>query len=308
MPSSLSFLATKAIREKLLLRNLKPYSKPGVFAPQSQPATGELIQSDYNVIDSPDILIDSNPYANVLGVKNEFGPLGGYNLDINGLISTAQNTPNQGPYGPYPPYTDALELYSTTFQKRQYIKNEYTPDIGYIRYYDIGDIIKVQKNATYWEPPSFRPSSYSPFAILLQEDPAGDAGVVSQDSRMMQLAAERAKYSFQQRVNQNVRTQTIGRVNILNGLQDPVNLSQILAGRRPIIDRDWKITSGGGSILSQGQDIVQRIAGFTLPFSPIPGDYFEQDNIQRDFNTTQSLLRAEGGLAARVVGGLFGLN
>ena len=308
MPSSLSFLATKAIREKLLLSNLKPYSKPGVFAPQSQPATGELIQSDYNVIDSPDILIDSNPYANVLGVKNEFGPLGGYNLDINGLISTAQNTPNQGPYGPYPPYTDALELYSTTFQKRQYIKNEYTPDIGYIRYYDIGDIIKVQKNATYWEPPSFRPSSYSPFAILLQEDPAGDAGVVSQDSRMMQLAAERAKYSFQQRVNQNVRTQTIGRVNILNGLQDPVNLSQILAGRRPIIDRDWKITSGGGSILSQGQDIVQRIAGFTLPFSPIPGDYFEQDNIQRDFNTTQSLLGAEGGLAARVVGGLFGLN
>jgi hypothetical protein len=308
MPSNLSFAATKAIREKLLLRNLKPYSKPGIFSPQSQPATGELIQNDYNVIDSPDVLIDANPYVNVLGVKNEFGPDGGYSLDIAGLISTAQNTPNQGPYGAYPPYTDALEVYSTTFQKRQYIKNEYTPDIGYIRYYDIGDIIKEQKNATYWEPPSFRPSLYSPYAILIQEDPAGDAGVVSQDSRMMQIAAERAKYSFQQRVNQNVRTETIGRVNILNGLQDPVNLSQILAGRRPIIDRDWKITSGGGNILSQGQDIVQRIAGFTLPFSPIPGDYFEQDNIQRDFDTTQSLGQAQGGIVARIVGGLFGLR
>ena len=308
MPSSLSFAATKAIREKLLLRNLKPYSKPGVFAPQSQPATGELLQNDFNVLDSPDVLIDANPFVNVLGVKNEFGPYGGYNTDISGLISTAQNTPNQGPYGSYPPYTDALELYSVTFQKRQYIKNEYTPDIGYIRYYDIGDIIKEQKNATYWEPPSFRPSLYSPYSILLQEDPAGDSGVVSQDSRMMQIAAERAKYSFQQRVNQNVRSETIGRVNILNGLQDPVNLSQILAGRRPIIDRDWKITSGGGNILSQGQDIVQRIAGFTLPFSPIPGDYFEQDNIQRDFNTTQSLAQSQGGLTARIVGGLFGLR
>jgi len=308
MPSSLSFLATKAIREKLLLRNLKPYSKPGVFAPQSQPASGELIQNDYNVIDSPDVLIDANPYANVLGVKNEFGPNGGYNLDISGLISTAQNTPNRGPYGPYPPYTDALEVYSTTFQKRQYIKNEYVPQFGYLRYYEIGDIIKPQRNQTYWEPPSFRPSIYSPYSILIQEDPAGDAGVVSQDSRMMQIAAERAKYSFQQRVNQNVRTQTIGRVNILNGLQDPVNLSQILAGRRPIIDRDWQITTGGGNILSQGQDIVQRIAGFTLPFSPIPGDYFEQDNLQRDFDTTQSLGAAEGGLAARIVGGLFGLR
>ena len=308
MPSNLSFAATKAIREKLLLRNLKPYSKPGIFSPQSQPATGELIQNDYNVIDSPDVLIDANPFVNVLGVKNEFGPNGGYSLDIAGLISTAQNTPNQGPYGAYPPYTDALEVYSTTFQKRQYIKNEYTPDIGYIRYYDIGDIIKVQKNATYWEPPSFRPSLYSPYAILIQEDPAGDAGVVSQDSRMMQIAAERAKYSFQQRVNQNVRSETIGRVNILNGLQDPVNLSQILAGRRPIIDRDWKITSGGGNILSQGQDIVQRIAGFTLPFSPIPGDYFEQDNLQRDFDTTQSLGQAQGGIVARIVGGLFGLR
>jgi hypothetical protein len=92
---------------------------------------------------------------------------------------------------------------------------------------------------------------------------------------MAQIAVEQAKKMFQARVDQNVRTETIGRVNILNGLQDPVNLSQILAGRRPIIDRDWKITSGGGNILSQGQDIVQRIAGFTLPFSPIPGDYFE---------------------------------
>ena len=308
MPSQLSFAATKYIREKLLLRNLKPYQKPGAFTTNSQPGTGSLVLNDFSVIDSPDGLIDNNPYVKVLGTRNEFNPEGGYNLDISGLISTSQSLSNQGPYGAYPPYTDALEMYSATFQKRQFIKNEYGPRGGYLEIYNIGDIIKEQKNAVYWQPPSFAPSLYSPYNILLQIDPLGDNGLLSQDSRMMQLAGEFAKNAFQARVDQNVRSETIGRVNILNGLQDPVNLSQILAGRRPIIDRDWKITSGGSNVLSQGMDIVQRIAGFTLPFSPIPGDYFEQDNLQRDFDSTQSLARAEGGIVSRIVGGLFGLN
>ena len=299
MPSQLSFSATKLLRDKLLLRNLTPYTKPGVYTPTSKPAQGDLIQSDTSVIDSPDVLIDNSPFSDKLYTLNEYGPLGGYDKNIDGLINTVSNLPNQGPYGAYPPYTDALELYSTTFQKRQYIKNVYGPQGGYLNIYDIGDIIKVQKNATYWDPPSFRPSSYSPFAVLLQEDPTGDNGLLSQDSEMAQLATERAKYSFKQRVDQNVRNNTIGRVNILNGFQDPANLSLIIAGRRPIIDRDWKITSGG-DILSQGQDIVQRIAGYTFPVSPIPGDYFQA----RDINSSQSAVEA----ALRGTrGGLFGL-
>lgn len=308
MPSQLSFAATEVLRKKLLLRNLTPYTKTGVYVPSSQPASSEFSQNDYSVIDSPDVLIDSNPYANQLYTRNEFGPNNGYNLDISALINTSENETNKGPYGAFPPYTNALQVYSESFQQKQYVKNEYSPGSGFNTYYDISDIIKVQKNATYWDPPSFRPSLYSPYTVLLQADPVGDNGPASLDSTMAQIAVEQAKKMFQARVDQNVRTETIGRVNILNGLQDPVNLSQILAGRRPIIDRDWKITSGGGNILSQGQDIVQRIAGFTLPFSPIPGDYFEQDNLQRDFDSTQSALLASGNIFGRALGGLFGLS
>lgn len=308
MPSQLSFAATKFLRDKLLLRNLTPYTKPGVFSPPSQPATGSLVQNDFNVIDSPDVLIDANPFANQLGVKNEYGPDGGYDISISGLINTAQNLSNQGPYGAFPPYTEALLTFSKSFQQSQYIKNEYNPPLGFIRFYANGSIIRVQRNATYWEPPSFQPSSYSISAILLEEDPFGFPGPVSDDSYMMQEALEQAKFSFKQRVDQNIRTETIGRVNILNALRDPINLSQILSGRRPIVDRDWKITSGGGNILSQGMDIVQRLAGFTLPFSPIPGDYFNQDNIQRDFDSTQSLVRSQQSVVGRIVGGLFGLR
>jgi len=183
MPSQLTFAATKLLRDKLLLRNLVPYNIPGAFTPSSSPALGPLVQNDFSVVDSPNSLIGANPFANNLYKNNEFGPEGGYELDIDGLINQLQPVlPNRGPYGAYPPFTNAIQEYSTSFQKRQYIKNEYTPDIGFIRYYDIGDIIKEQKNATYWDPPSFRPSSYSPFAVLLQADPIGDNGPASDDS------------------------------------------------------------------------------------------------------------------------------
>ena len=300
MPSPLSFSATQLLRNKLLVRNLTPYTKPGVYTPTSSPAPGDLVQNDYSVIDSPDVLIDSSPFSDILYTNNVFGPNGGYEKDINGLINTQQVTSNQGPYGSYPPYINALQDYSVSFQQKVYVKNIYSPNEKVFRYYDIGDVINVQKNASYWDPPSFRPSSYSPFAVLLQEDPNGDNGPASLDSKLAQIGVERGKYSFQQRVNQSVLSQTLGRINILNGLQDPVQLAMIIAGKRPLIARDYKITSGGGNILSQGQDIVERIAGFTLPFSPIPGSYYQY----RDFNSSQSLTRAADNGKR---GGLFGL-
>ena len=298
MPSQLSFSATKLLRDKLLTRNLTPYNKPGVYTSTSAPASGEFIQNDYAVIDSPDALIDSDPFADKLYVNNVFGPSGGFNKDINGLINTQQVTSNQGPYGATPPYTNALQVYSESFQKRQYIKNAYSPGNQYT-YYDMGDVVKVQKNATYWDPPSFRPSSYSPFAVLLQADPSGDNGPASDDSELAKLGVKGAKQSFQYRVDQNVRAATIGRVNILSGLSDPFNLSQIIAGKRPIIVSDWTITSGG-NLISQGMDIVQRITGVQFPFSPIPGSYYQA----RDFGTASSAAAAAGNGKR---GGLFGL-
>ena len=59
MPSRLTFSATKLKRDELLLRNLRPYNKPGVYTPVGSPGVNEYIRSDYSVIDSPDALIDS---------------------------------------------------------------------------------------------------------------------------------------------------------------------------------------------------------------------------------------------------------
>ena len=301
MPSYLTLAATEFDRRRNLLRNLRPYRKPGVYTPVGSPGINEYAISDYAVVNSPDNLIDNSPFSDILYPKNKFGPNGGYDKDINGLVNTFQTKSNVGPYGPTPPFTDALQLYSTSFIGKAYIKNAYSPASGSYSYYELSDIIKKQLNRTYWEPMSFVPSSYSPYAVLLQADPLGDNGLASQDSKLAQIGVKGAKDSFQQRVNQNVRTQTLGQINILGGIKDPVQLALIVSGKRPLVARNFKITAGGQNILSQGQDIVERIIGFTLPISPIPGDYFQR----RDYNSSQSATRA---FANGKRGGLFGLR
>jgi len=109
MPSRLTFDATSAVRNSLLTRNLKPYYKPGAFGYSVSNRPSQYEPSQYSVIDSPDQLIDLDPFADGLYLTNEFGPEGGYNKDITGLISVSQNPTNRGPYGSFPPYTDALK-------------------------------------------------------------------------------------------------------------------------------------------------------------------------------------------------------
>ena len=89
MPSQLSFSATQLLRNKLLVRNLKPYTKPGVYTSTSSPAPGDLVQNDYSVIDSPDGLIDNDPFADLLYTNNIFGPntLLVYSKSANGSAS-----------------------------------------------------------------------------------------------------------------------------------------------------------------------------------------------------------------------------
>lgn len=296
MPSQLTFTATESFRNSLLGRNLRPYRKQNnnvVYPSQTQ------YEPNYaNVVDSPDVLIDRSPFSKNLNVLNQFGPSGGYNYDISDINTTLQNKPNEGPYGPYPPYTNELQKYSETFQTKSRIKNEYSPRDGY-QYYDVGDFVRVQKNGSYWDPPSFRPSTYSPYSILLSDVPNGSNGSIVQDSQMVQLAAQTLQQLFKDTIDRNLETETIGRLNILNGTKDPVNLALIVAGKRPLAFSDWKITAGG-DLGSRAQSLVQRIAGFTLPISPIPGDILPT----RTFDSTQSaVIAADDGRR----GSLFGL-
>jgi len=302
MGSPLSFNATESLRKKLIVRNLVPYRKPGSFSPQIGKQNYETVLGDFSVIDSPDVLIDDDVFVDGLSKLNEFGPNNGYNRNPN-YSTLLPRDPNKGEYGFYPQYLDAIELYSKSFQEAAVIKNRYAPSNGFDLTYNITENILAKGTLQpYWEPPSFRPSSYSPYDVILQKVPTGSAGSSTLDSASAQLSLQYLKKNLEYRVQQNVRNETIGRVGLIDALRDPFNVSLLLAGKRPIIYRDWRITDNRG-LVGNAVDILQKIAGTYFPVSLIPGDYFDEDVEQQNVGGVQQVVKA---FKDGVVGALFG--
>jgi outer membrane protein OmpA-like peptidoglycan-associated protein len=310
--SPLSYFSTFILRQNLLGRNLPPYNVPGIYSGKNDRAAGDLFLRDFSVVNTPDPLVNE-PYLTDAYKRNEYGPNGGYDKDISFITDTEPTQPNQGAYGPTPPFLNAIVRYNFTFRAANATRNKFAPlpvvDItqsaqtSYTFVYDNSiDRTVIPTFQNYWTPPSFVPSIYTPYNILLQGDPVGDDGLLSEDSDPMKLSAKNLKDNLQYRVDQNVRNKTIGRLNILNGLKDPFNLAQILAGKRPLVARDWKITVSGG-ILGNGMDILQRFAGVTIPVSPIPGDYFDEDMEQKNYGSAFSQIAAyRSGFVGKLLG------
>jgi len=297
--SPLSFKETEIIRKSLIVRNLKPYRKPGIFTPPNIVTYPTELQ-DFSVIDSPDVLIDNSPFSDNLYKINEFGPNGGFNKTIN-YNNVVSSGPNKGEYGPFPPYTDAIENYSISYQKASSIINQYGPPGGFQTPYNIGLVQRAKGVlAPYWGPPSFRPSLYSPYAVLLSSDPLGSDGTLSLDSEPRRFDIGVAlKASLKARVDQNIRTETIGRLTFLESLRDPFEVAQVLAGKRPIVSKDWTITVPS-NFIGKAADILNRLAGTYYPVSPIPGDYFDEDMTQNNLGRTQQTV------VGQAVAGAFG--
>jgi hypothetical protein len=124
----------------------------------------------------------------------------------------------------------------------------------------------------YWDPPTFIPSSYSPYNILLSNNPTGSNGLLSQDSYIAKLGAESLKFAIQARIDTELFQRTLGAVN-LDVLSDPFEASLVATGREPLIYRDYRITVPENPITA-GAELTLRLTGAYLPFSLIPGDYF----------------------------------
>jgi len=155
---------------------------------------------------------------------------------------------------------------------RLFIQNQYGPSDGYDDRYVVQDVQKlVTQRDTYYK---FVASTYTGAQILFNDDPQGTNGSLTQDSAMVQIAAKSLQDEFQYRVDEEIRQETLGRVNILSALQDPFIAADILRGRQELIEPDWTISSPT-NIVGKGLDFISRITGVYVPFSWIPGDYFE---------------------------------
>ena len=280
--STLSFNLSSSFRDTLLARNLQPYNVPGAYTPPAGNLTYEISPlQDSSVIDSPNDLIGTTVQANNLYALNEYGPEGGYNNIINTNNPPLPVTPNQGEYGQDDAQIDLLnEFYIDT----AYIKNIYGPESGYKDLVTLTDNISdlqyflpysITNDALFVSAPiNFLYSVYSPFEILLSDNPTGSPGSLSQDSFLAQVAAKKLKDAFTERINTEIYQATLGSVG-LDALQDPFEASLVATGQQPLITKNWKITVPENPILA-AVSFANRLSGTYFPVSFIPGDYFNQ--------------------------------
>jgi len=294
--STLSFASSSSFRNVLLAKNLAPYGVTGVYTPPVSDIDTEVVLHNFNVIDSPGELITNDPFANQLYPLNEYGPTGGYNLNINynGVLLPVNS--NQGEYSPN---DTVLDLVNEFFIDAAYIDNYYGPVGGFNDMFGVTTQILGQPiHQPYGS--TFIPSSYSPYSILLSTNPTGSDGSLSQDSYLARLGALTLNKLFQDRIAREIFINTVGQVN-LQSLQDPFEASLIVTGQEPLIYKNWKITSPENPIVAAA-DLITRLGGAYWPVSLIPGDYFTDNTRNGQTQQTSNALN----VVNQLTGGFLG--
>lgn len=274
--SFLSFSNSQTFRQALLAKNLPPYTVPGVYTPPTTNINQETELTVTNVIDSPNEYITENPFGKQLYPLNEYGPEGGYNLEIT-FNNPAQN--NQSNKGEYDPNDTVLDLVNEFFIDAAYIENIYGPPGGY---QNMVSITNIQNNnkiyAPYWDPPTFVPSFYSAYNILQFSDPVGNNGLLSEDSFIVQLGSQILR-------------------NLLLESQN-FYIQQSLQNQNSI---NFRITT---------QDVndtfLSKLEGTYVPYSPIPGDYFLDGVTNRTTDTLGEAINLIAGRSTLLGGALNG--
>jgi len=294
--STLSFASSSSFRDVLMARNLAPYNIAGVYSPPVSNLTYETVLNVSNVIDSPNELITNGIFSNQLYPLNEYGPNGGYNLDINYNGAPLPVNSNQGEYSPN---DTVLDLVNEFFIDAAYLDNYYGPVGGFNDMYGVTTQILGQPiHQPYGT--NFIASLYSPYAILLSSDPVGTNGLLSQDSFLARLGGQKLNELFQERIARQIFINTVGQVN-LESLSDPFEASLIIAGQEPLVYRNWKITSPEDPITAAA-DLITRLGGAYWPVSPIPGNYFSDNTRNGQTQQTSNALN----VVNQLTGGFLG--
>jgi hypothetical protein len=274
--SSLSFSSSSTFRNQLIARNLQPYKVPGVFSPGGGAVNYETNLTVTSVVDSPDTLISTNNLANSLYSLNEYGPDGGFQgkYSLPGAPYPVES--NKGPYGPN---DTQMDLINEFFIDAAYIQNVYGPEGGYNNLVIITDVVGNPKlYQPYWDPSSFVSSSYSTYDLVFNENPTGSNGPLSQDTYLARIGASTLKGLFEERIAAQITKNTIGRIN-LDSLTDPTTAALVASGKEPFVEKNWTISEPENP-LGAAVSFANRLTGTYFPSSLIPGNYFNDVNIQ----------------------------
>lgn len=174
-------------------------------------------------------------------------------------------------------------------QKRAFINNQYGPEGGYNQLIDIVDVKRRANEKSIY--PDFIASVYGVASVLVNDNPTGTNGTLSEDSDLAKVGATQLQSELVYRVSEETYQQTLGRINILDALDDPFDALAIATGNEQVIESNWKI-SVPNNIVGKGLDFVSRITGIYSPYSWIPGSYFnkvtEQSGVSQASNASGS--------------------
>ena len=261
----LSFAGTKALRDLLLVKNLPNPEGLGPYGNYNNATYSVTSLAIRDVIDQPAVTENSEFFVDKLYLANAYGPQGGFGNFIK-IYTTSQGVPKVNE-GPYPNFT--------------------APETG---------------TGLFGENP-FRIVAryYSPLDILLGVSAEGLLSqTLLQDSPLQQAGARQLRFEFQERIAQELYQETIGRLSFVDALQDPIDALDIVTGRQPLINRNYSITQPK-SIVGKGLDFVSRLTGVYVPYSYIPGDYFELEP-PRGLNQTEKIISDITGILGSLIG------
>jgi hypothetical protein len=290
--SPLSFSSSESFRKNLISRNLAPYQVQGAYTAPANDVNYETVLSDTGVIESPNNLISLDPFADKLYPLNQYGPEGGFEKNITYNNPPLPVSSNEGPYQP----TDTvMDLVNEFFIDTAYVQNQYGPEGGYQNMVIITDI---QNNGNvylpYWEPPVFRPSSYNAYSILISDNPVGSDGALSQDSYIAKLSANRLQdlLKYRAALSDNQDAFLIGDYSAFS---DPQAASSFLRGNLLVPTNDYRVT-----LPPQTDTFLTRLQGVYVPSSPIPGDYFLDEQNTRNTGTLGQLVNVVAGRSTTI--------
>ena len=224
-------------------------------------------------------------------LQNQWGPEQGQSdTEVEPYRKLKNLTIPQGNYDVTDSDGSILELVGGVKETEAYLSNRYATGDGE---YDPTDFKTLQLKALqlpYANSDStfiFLPSTYTPYSILLNDNPSGSEGTLSEDSSLANIGAKSLNKEFKHRVAYELYQQTLGQVNIFNSNinpntgeisvkpnTDPFDAIGLITGNIPIVSRVYNITTPD-FLFGQGINFAAKLAGLYSPYSYIPGEYFD---------------------------------
>ena len=286
--SPLSFSATEKFRKRLIASNLQPYFVKGSSSPQTNPqdvGVKETQWIDIPLVNQSDIS-DTGVFEKIrLNTINQYGPENGFGKPYNVILEQRKSNQGEFVYN-----TDNTRKFSESIKEQNelIVLNQFGPQDGWsdaASQFE-NNIVQYGIRGEYF---SFTPSTYSPGNILLEKNPVGTNGPISNDSALAQIAANRLRSLFEQSIAVETYQETLGRANVLQAVNDPYIGLKIATGNASLLEPDWNVTVPDG-VLGTAYDLVSRITGVYSPYSTIPGDYFTQVKPQNLLNQAVNLV------------------